>query len=772
MALKPDNRDSPHRMKQPIPALPEWFRITFVIMALVQWVLVIDMLPRFFPDGWYSVFAVPIGIFRVIGLSIAVLLSVFAGGVFFSPRSRWLTALFGLLQSIRERPVSIILPLICLAFPLVYFSNADWLGYSLLSIQFMLIAVLLYLGGRAVWHRKNTGWLLISVIIIIMGLALRLWLLAADYVWIDEGIYLSATASMVNGGSVAPIMFHLPEDIPIRPPWGYSVALYGLWGKLFGVNLLSARSLSYLLGAFTLPFIYGSVKIWYGKQAALVSTGVSALSVLFLLTTNARNDAFPMLIVSIALFTHLYAVHKQINWLHAAAGLLTGLSLEGHITNAVFIAAFAGYYLVKYIEGSLKTGHWIRNDPLWGFGAGLAVASFIYIVLHILILPSPSRFFTAVAGALPVENRWLFRLTTTGTRCAAYWENSPFEVILVGAGIIAALFRRSASDRHWLILVFFSQIGYFFLAPPGSIHYLTYSMPLLLVSAGVLFDVLSAGEENFNAPAAELAYTGLVVVLASTAINLILQHRQDRIYWLNERQPIISTIRENLTPSQAIIAPSVYYAYLPEYRNFLLVNTADIYVGPALTGMDLDAYWLQVLLKTWPAAKIDSVYFEEAPVYDTYMQALHAREASPGLWLVENPDSLVVVEDQRLETSALTLVTYRWLTDQPDASPVLHTIWITKTSSQTDCYIERAAHDDQGNMLYEDTMMIISGWAKQPTSGWEPYQFHDVMLTWQAPVPSGKIHSLTITLVGPPGQPGKESCTAAQTLTVPFPDVR
>jgi hypothetical protein len=99
-----------------------------------------------------------------------------------------------------------------------------------------------------------------AAIVTVIGLGVRVGFLLFDWVWTDEGFYLSTATNMLTRLQVAPAAMRLPEDIPIYPLFGYGIGIYGLWARLVGVSLTKARLLSYLLGLISLPFIYLTVR--------------------------------------------------------------------------------------------------------------------------------------------------------------------------------------------------------------------------------------------------------------------------------------------------------------------------------------------------------------------------------------------------------------------------------------------------------------------------------------------------------------------------------
>jgi hypothetical protein len=729
--------------------LPLWLRAVLTTQAAVQWAAFAAVV-WFLPDGWVTVFNLSPPRAGALMLIVAGILSLLATLAWLLPRNTLLLAAYGILERVSRHPITVVVVGLCVAASLYFFQEAyllGWAGHVLLGVQVLLIALLLYLTNPVDWLEQDGRTLaLVPVFVILLGLGLRLWMMLCDFVWTDEGYRLGAIANMLQGKGLTPLMSHFPDNVSITPWRGYAFALYGLWARIFGLGLMRARALSYILGALALFPIHATTRMLYDRRTALLTTSFAALSLLFMRTTIARNDAFPMLAMSGVVWLHVYACQREKPLLHVAVGLLAGLALETHLTVLVVFVAVGGYYAVDYLTGVLrKEARWLRAAPLWYFLAGAIPGLVLFYVVHVVIPPySLERFMASMGTGTPggslasVGNFVAWRLDTAGYRLRVLWRFSWPESLLILAATLAALIRRTKGDRHWLLLMVFLQLGYILVEVNGTIRHTLYGLPILLGSTGALITYGLGRQEGTSSLWRRLAYAGIVVTLVAWAVGNIQEHNQGRLIWKNERQPVLEYIRANLPPDSGIIAPASYYPYLIEYQNFLHPYHPIVDKGPALIGMETEAYWQNVLLETWPVARIEAPEYPnpQLAVHLTYMAARHAEEVVPGLWVVADGD--LRTDAAYVQTdgdAALLMVAHVSLPPSVEAGSTLRldSLWITRSDIGEDYLATLALLNAEGQPVVEAEQQLVSGWAGVPTSGWSANQFHDAALIVELP---------------------------------------
>lgn len=736
-------------------ALPGWVRLLLLAMLVVQLGLS-AALRWFLPDGWMTMAGIPLGVFRpavYAGAVVAALVVLEAWG---RPGDGVVLWLYRRLANVRRHPASIALSVVCLLPALVYITAEHW-GYLLFGLQFGLAALLIYLASPEVWaDRVGRVFRLAPLVVGLVGLGLRLWMMYADWVWIDEGYRLSAVANGLRGQGLVPIMSHFPENLPVTPWRGNSFHLYVLWARIFGLGLYQQRTLSYILGLLILPFVYLTARMWYGRHSAAVTASIFALSVFFIQSTIARDDALPMLGMSIVLCAHVYACQQDRLILHTGVGLLGALALETHLTNLVFFAAAGGYLAVTYIAGARETGRWVRPAPLWYFLAGALPGLAIYYVVHVVLMPVSIG---QIATALGVESGGQFlanRLSLITLRYRVFWGLDPVGSLLILAAALAALVRRTRADGHWLWLFVFVQVGFVLVEHNGNPNHIAYGLPIFLGSAGALVTRGFRSEERPGALRERLSYALVVLLMASQAATLIQTRQGRRDYWFERRREKIAYVRENVSTDSAIIAPAVFYPYLVEYQNFINPYEPVALKGPALAGMEPDAYWQDILLKLWPVVRIhETTPFSQVGVFDSYMAARQSREVLPDLWVV--PDGGLVTNGGYIAASSgadLRMVAHGALPTSVAAGETLrvNTVWIVREGLADDYAATLALVDAGGEQVVKVRQALVSGWQGTTTADWGAYTFHNVVFEIPLPsdVPPGT-YSLELTLAAPSG---------------------
>src|SRR5687768_11083764 len=122
------------------------------------------------------------------------------------------------------------------------------------------------------------------------------------------------------------------------------------------------------------------------------------------------------------------------------------------------------------------------------FAAGALPLAAVFVYAHILSLPHPDRFFALLSrGSGSEDCSILARIGAAQYRYTIFWGFAPLESVLLIAAAVAAAFRRTRADIHWLILLIATHIGYFFIGPIGEIHYDIYALPILAAGTGALF---------------------------------------------------------------------------------------------------------------------------------------------------------------------------------------------------------------------------------------------------------------------------------------------
>lgn len=679
------------------------------------------------------IFGLPARAIQAASTVVALGLAGPAIAVWRAPQGTVARGLSGALTRLRRHPASLILPLALLIPPIVYLPGR-WIGYPLVSVELILLALLLYLAAPPERRDRPGPFVaIVSVAVIVVGLALRAWLVwhsAFD----DEGMTLSAAANIARGGGLAPGMMRLPASAPDRPDWGRLLIVYGWWVRAFGVGLVQIRLLGWALGALALGAIYGGIRALYDRQSALIGTALAAASVLGLYSAVGRNNGLPMLAAALVLWLHLWLHKRGPDAAHLLVGIAAALSLEAHLLNLALVTALGGAYLVDYLREVRDGERILHRSPLWFYLIGALPLLAGYVYLHILSLPNPAGYLSYLGG-FGMEGglaaSLTARLAAAGLRYRLWWDASPAGVLLIATAVAAAIVRHEEPDRHWLALLAFGELGYFLFNPTNVVNndYTAFALAVIFLGAGPL---IARGFRPGDAPpvwqrpAAALSLMLLLTYSGHTVRDRqVTAERFDAI-----RQPLVAELRERVPAGQTVMALEFMYPDLTDYDVLLTPGAHhDSTLAPALAGVDHDAYWLDVLLEAWPQAEIDSHFYppRERLKADTlagsYLLALDAHHPADYLWVL--PADKWTRPPGAAEGDAalvMTAVSAMPGAAAPGGTITLRTVWAVRAPLDADARLTLTLVAADGSALPAGDVTLLSA-DGAPTTGWAPYRF-------------------------------------------------
>jgi hypothetical protein len=729
--------------------LPNWLRFFLVASAGIQTIFAVAAL-GFAPPGQADLFHLPISLVRAGGVLSALALIILASVAWATPRSRPLNRAFAALRALRRHPLSLIVPLALLAPPILYLP-ARWIGYPLLSVQCILIALLLVLSGREFYSPRARWWLAAaSITTLAVGIGLRLWFVthaALD----DEGMTLNAAIHMAHSGGLAPGMMRLPVEAPDRPDWGHALILYGWWVRLFGAGLLQIRLFGMITGLLALAALYAAVRRLYDAPAALATASLAGLSVLGLLSATGRNTALPMLTTGVVLLAHVTACAGDRRWPHLLVGVLAGLALEVHLLHLSLLVALGGAYLLIYLREVRADGRWLRPASLWFFAAGAAPILVLYILIHIVSLPHTAAYLDYLSrfggGGLRL------RIAASALRYRRLWDLSPSEFLLIVTAAAAAAVRREPSDRHWLSLLAFNEVGYFIFNPVNVVNnaYTAFALPILFAGVGPL---ITRGFRRGDVPGlawSRAAYATAALTLGIYAAHMVREAAETYETFDAIRRPLAEAVAERVPPGETVLAVEFYYPYLDGYDVVLTPGGHhDSTLAPALAGRDHDAYWLDVMLETWPRAEVDSHFSPPAADPDlstlpgSYFAALESDHPRDYLWFAPVD---AFIRPNVSSDGPVGFTAYRPLPGElaPGEEITLYTVWVTRAPIEADLRASLTLAGS-GDPIRLGDLPLVDDHTGESTASWEAYRFYGVRMIMHIPptAPAGTymLHAL------------------------------
>lgn len=491
---------------------------------------------------------------------------------------------------------------------------------------------------------------------------------------------------------------------------------------------------SYIIGLLALPFLFAATRLWYGWRTGLVTTAIAAISILFLQSTYARPNALSMVAVSLTFFLHVYAFRQGKARYHFLVGLLAGLALDTHLNTVIFLFAYAGYYVVNYIECVRRERQLLSTAALWPFLVGATLGVLVYYLGRASVLNALASGSSSTEGYVDFLRGLLSgRLNAAVGRLHTYWSLSSGEVVLILLTTIGALARRTGADRHWLILMAFVQLGYVLFGPNATLHYLIDGLVIFMASTGALVTYGLDREERAALPRHSFVLLGIAVLLIANDVDTLRMRNQNRLAWVRRRAPIIEYIENNVDHDEAILGSVIYYPYLCDYLNYLHVYFPDAALAPALAHMDEEVYWRNVLLTLWPVVRIDppefSDYWPQIEVQESYMAARHAEEIVPYLWAVT--DGTLVTDAAYAQTAReaeLQMVAHSQLPSVVNPGTFLEwdSLWVTHQAIEDNYIAELSLISSSGGIITQSNQTLVSGWEGTTSANWHANEFHDV----------------------------------------------
>ena len=398
------------------------------------------------------------------------------------------------------------------------------------------------------------------------------------------------------------------------------------WQQLFGVSLYGVRFFMVLVGlanAITLYFVSWQ---WWGTTAAGIAAGVFAVvSTSPTFSALARMDALGMLVNSLALLLHIYAVRKNNRWLHFATGIAIVATAEFHILGVLYLAGITLYYMVEYIRDVISQRRILFNHGALFYAAGGLIAGIVYIVIH--ILPDPDAYFVISNECFQCAGSSLSKEITRWTRFLILRGMEAPLLLLV---IIAALFRREREDWHFLIIFAGWMIALVASGPPPFTHY-TYHIWLLIAlgMGGFIAHGFRAGESLREWRVVFGLATAVILLLGNFGLHMLgyqpFELRDDTLY--EEHTEAIAYIQENIPTDVVIMSDVTLFYPLKEYRNFMSYRNGYEY-GAGRKGIPIIDYW-----RTEQPLVILGGWQDEDPDLATYIDEIGFEEVLPGLWV-------------------------------------------------------------------------------------------------------------------------------------------
>lgn len=203
-------------------------------------------------------------------------------------------------------------------------------------------------------------WAIVLGLILLVGLAVRLYRLDAQSIWYDEGWSIELAHEAPGRALV-----RLQEFADPHPP-GYYLLLIA-WGRLVGQSIWALRALSVLLGVLTLVALYGAGHLLFDRATGLLAALFLAVAPAHIVYSQEMR-MYTLLTACLAALLGLFyrygsgqMVWKARHW--AALIALESLALYTHFFAVFALAAMNLWLAVRLTLRSRREG--LRPFGLW-----------------------------------------------------------------------------------------------------------------------------------------------------------------------------------------------------------------------------------------------------------------------------------------------------------------------------------------------------------------------------------------------------------------------
>ncbi|MCC6801441.1 MAG: glycosyltransferase family 39 protein [Anaerolineae bacterium] len=437
-----------------------------------------------------------------------------------------------------------------------------------LGAGFALGYDLLYADSRPI----PRAWLAAAGVIAIGATAIRVYGLAVypTAQVTDEGGLLAWVVGYIKTGHFSDyLMYYGGHDVQryyLPMAWWMQIVGIGWWqGRLY--NLI-----------MTLPLIVLTslaARSLFGRAAGWMTAAFLFVSAVVMVGVRLRHDIGLGVAIAASLWAYSEALRRDSKPFHFAAGALMGLGWFGHYHATGFGVALAlGLYLPRYVQRA-RQGNWRPETGFILYGLGGLVGAGIVVVFQ--ILPDLQGFLATRELRNPLDLATYARSMLGHIGSIA--SHSQLELILIGAGLVAAFWRRRANDLSLALTVVLAHLALGLMAVDTWDHY---PMPLTPLYAMLVAALFTDGLRRIPAPRTEFRQATAFTFAAFAAVCLGWTTTTPLTYLLKggsvapQPPPAAAYVIDHYDPATTLVtAEHYYYLFLWDYR-FASVMSPDL----------------------------------------------------------------------------------------------------------------------------------------------------------------------------------------------------
>jgi 4-amino-4-deoxy-L-arabinose transferase-like glycosyltransferase len=449
------------------------------------------------------------------------------------------------------------------------------------------------------WPGGWAGWT--AVIFALLAGLHAISLLRLPTPFIDEAWYASHALGVLQTGR------------PLGPLHGLYATIDGAWAyfpfvgllpealafKLFGVSLLSARTVALAFGLLLLLSVFLIARALYGRPVGLLAVVLCGLSGPFFLSSHlARPDVIVAAAGYGAIALYLTGGGSTSVVKAALAGLAVGLAFDLHPNASVFGPTLVALFLVDH---GLMT---FRRRTFWAFVASCGAALLLYGALH--IAPNPRVFFGMTDFAFgdaktPPITSLPALLTSVSWSLDLLWTSQEARSLVALPALLALGWRRSPADRRLLTILAVMLIQLIAIVPYKPAYYAIIFSPAYDLAVAAFVAMLL----GLNWRGSRLVRISAMAVIGLLATSVAMQFAWVGRHETDEHQALVQGIRAVAPAGSTVMGEPVYWFGMQDYA-YVGLDQVGLHrrLHPGLTIDEIMAvYRPDYLIVDWFVAK-------------------------------------------------------------------------------------------------------------------------------------------------------------------------
>ncbi len=419
--------------------------------------------------------------------------------------------------------------------------------------------------------RQQRLWLIGLIAVVLIAVGGRVYALNSypNVSVIDEPWNLSWSTTYLQTGQVSEFTMVGQPGEPMYysttyiPRWPILVAW---WMKLVGVGLWQARLFSVIALVPVIGLTALAARNLYGRWTALFTAAAMFSSAILMVALRLRHDVGLALAVALSLWLYSEALKRDRAWLHLLAGLVVGWGGFAHYHALGFAPAlFVALYLPRYVSAWHKGQRWPERGAwlyLLGLIVGLGCVALMQVLpdVHSFLVNRQPRNPSSLSEYLRVVVGYVGELGTLS------W----FETLLIGLGLLAALWRRRVTDLALVLGVVLCHLALAVMTRLLSDTYPTPIAPFYGLLIGSMLGTTLSGPKPSNRLIALVAGLCFVMPVFGQTLKTPLRDVITRKPVITPTPAVDQWVLDHVPTRSVVMGENADYLWLHDYHFYAL----------------------------------------------------------------------------------------------------------------------------------------------------------------------------------------------------------